>query len=152
MLPARFSIDPSASGVPLVVARPSESKIEALNSWKEIAAYLNRGVRTVQRWEHNLNLPVHRIGKGKRSPVFSKIGEIDFWLSRTEPARYAASPHSEQLRASSAYNPALERLRRLRLEMRDLSQAVAENSVRQRVQAEILRAHLAAMKSRIKPL
>ena len=27
--------------------------VEILNSWKEIAGYLNRGVRTVQRWEPN---------------------------------------------------------------------------------------------------
>jgi len=42
-----------------------------LNSWKEIATYLSRGVRTVQRWERELKLPVHRIGKGKRSPVYA---------------------------------------------------------------------------------
>jgi len=30
-----------------------------LNSWEEIAAYLERGVRTVQRWEQELHSPVH---------------------------------------------------------------------------------------------
>ncbi len=29
-----------------------------LNSWKEIACYLGRGVRTVQRYERDLGLPV----------------------------------------------------------------------------------------------
>ena len=31
-----------------------------LNSWKEIASYLGRSVRTVQRWEREFGLPVHR--------------------------------------------------------------------------------------------
>ena len=31
-----------------------------LDSWKEIAAYLKRGVRTVKRWEKEEGLPVHR--------------------------------------------------------------------------------------------
>src|SRR3954463_10845884 len=37
-----------------------------LDSWKEIAAYLRRGVRTVQRWERDEGLPVHRLAHGKR--------------------------------------------------------------------------------------
>jgi hypothetical protein len=32
-----------------------------LDSWKEIASYLGRGVRTVQRWECEEGLPVHRL-------------------------------------------------------------------------------------------
>ncbi len=31
-----------------------------LESWKEIANYLKRTVRTVRRWEKKENLPVHR--------------------------------------------------------------------------------------------
>ena len=34
---------------------------DRLDSWKEIAAYLGRGVRTVQRWEREEGLPVHRL-------------------------------------------------------------------------------------------
>ena len=32
-----------------------------LNGWKEIAAFLGKGVRTVQRWEREQGLPVHRL-------------------------------------------------------------------------------------------
>ncbi|HZP17966.1 MAG TPA: hypothetical protein VFB00_08380, partial [Terriglobales bacterium] len=49
-----------------------------LNSWKQIAAYLDRGVRTVQRWEQQLRLPVRRLGNGKRSPVYARTQELDF--------------------------------------------------------------------------
>jgi hypothetical protein len=51
-----------------------------LNSWKEISAYLNRGVRTVQRWERALGLPVHRIRSGNRAPVFAFGNELEQWL------------------------------------------------------------------------
>ena len=51
-----------------------------LNSWKEIASYLDRGVRTVQRWQKSEELPVHRIGSGRRAPVFAFVAEIDLWL------------------------------------------------------------------------
>ena len=37
--------------------RPAEDR---LDSWKEIAAYLNRDVTTVQRWEKREGMPVHR--------------------------------------------------------------------------------------------
>jgi hypothetical protein len=51
-----------------------------LNSWKQISAYLNRGVRTVQRWERALGLPVHRIRSGNRAPVFAFEHELEQWL------------------------------------------------------------------------
>jgi hypothetical protein len=53
---------------------------EVLHSWKEIAAELDRGVRTVQRWERTLRLPVRRLGDGPRSPVFAFKDELRFWL------------------------------------------------------------------------
>jgi Tol biopolymer transport system component len=51
-----------------------------LDSWKDIAAYLNRDVRTVIRWEHEKGLPVHRVPGGKRQAVFAYKHEIDKWL------------------------------------------------------------------------
>ena len=53
---------------------------EVLNSWKEIAAYLNRGVRTVQRWETALSLPVRRPRGKQRSAVIAMRSELDGWL------------------------------------------------------------------------
>lgn len=51
-----------------------------LNSWKEIAEYVGRGVRTVQRWEAEMGLPVHRPRHHLRSPVVAIPEEIDEWL------------------------------------------------------------------------
>jgi hypothetical protein len=54
---------------------------EILNSWKEIARYLDRGVRTVQRWERELHLPVRRPRGKRRSAVLALRREIDAWLN-----------------------------------------------------------------------
>ena len=51
-----------------------------LDSWKEIAAFLGRDMRTVQRWEHE-GLPVHRRPGARRSSVFAYPDEIENWLS-----------------------------------------------------------------------
>ncbi len=53
-----------------------------LNSWKEIAQYLGRGVRTVERWEKELGLPVRRPRNRPHSPVVAIPAEIDAWLRR----------------------------------------------------------------------
>jgi eukaryotic-like serine/threonine-protein kinase len=54
-------------------------KPERLDSWKEIAAYLNRGIRTVQRWEHDEGLPVHRLPHDKKGSVYGIAAELDGW-------------------------------------------------------------------------
>lgn len=51
-----------------------------LNSWKEIAEYVGRNVRTVIRWEHEGGLPIHRVPVGHRRAVFAYRHEIDHWL------------------------------------------------------------------------
>lgn len=50
-----------------------------LNSWKDIASYLGRDVRTVIRWEEK-GLPVYRVPGGKRQAVFAYRAEIDDWM------------------------------------------------------------------------
>ena len=54
-----------------------------LTGWKEIAVYLHQSVRTVQRWEQRLKLPVHRFAEVENTPVFAFVDELDSWLSRT---------------------------------------------------------------------
>lgn len=50
-----------------------------LNGWKEIAAYLGKSVRSVQRWEASLGLPVHRIRTPDGHIVYGDRAEIDAW-------------------------------------------------------------------------
>ncbi len=51
-----------------------------LDSWKEIAAYLNRDVTTVQRWEKREGMPVHRHVHDKRGSVYALPEELDEWI------------------------------------------------------------------------
>lgn len=53
-----------------------------LSSWKDIAAYMGRGVRTVQRYEH-LGLPVIRLNGAFQSSVMAFTDEIDGWIRET---------------------------------------------------------------------
>lgn len=55
-------------------------QIEKLDSWKEIAAFLGRDVRTCQRWEKELDLPVHRFESASRPRVFAYRQEIERWI------------------------------------------------------------------------
>lgn len=59
---------------------PANASSDLLNSWKEIAAYLNRGVRTVQRWEAEAGLPTRRPRGKRHSAVIAIRSEVDFWL------------------------------------------------------------------------
>jgi TolB-like protein/Tfp pilus assembly protein PilF len=68
-------------GEALPGVRPSEkAPEERLDSWKEIAAYLNRDVTTVQRWERREGMPVHRHLHDKRGSVYALRSELDAWV------------------------------------------------------------------------
>ena len=51
--------------------------------------YLGRGVRTVQRWEAQLGLPIHRPAGKDHSAVLAFSSELDQWLD-SRPVRFAA--------------------------------------------------------------
>ncbi len=53
-----------------------------LTSWKEIANYLGKGVRTVQRWEVEFDLPVRRPDARSKGIVHANTAELDEWLAR----------------------------------------------------------------------
>jgi phage terminase Nu1 subunit (DNA packaging protein) len=53
---------------------------DILYSWKEMAVFLKCGVRTVQRWEKNEALPVHRHRHWKRGTVYALKSELQEWL------------------------------------------------------------------------
>jgi adenylate cyclase len=67
----------------------SDSTADRLDSWKEIAAYLRRGVRTVRRWEREEGLPVHRHVHRVLGSVYAFKSEIDLW-QRADRARAAS--------------------------------------------------------------
>src|SRR5450755_101729 len=52
---------------------------ERLDSWKEVAAYLKREVRTLHRWEAQEELPIHRHLHKERGSVYAYKSELDSW-------------------------------------------------------------------------
>ena len=126
-----------------------------LNSWKQIAIFLGRGVRTVQRWEEELNLPVHRIGTGKRAPVFALEHELRFWLqvrrygpTHNDPAGVRGSTvvHAEFAYRSTEL---AQRVLAATEENRRLMTVLVENMARmQQTRDEIRRVRLGRMATR----
>ena len=66
--------EPSAAAEPS--AKPPEDR---LDSWKEIAAYLNRDVTTVQRWEKREGMPVYRHLHARVGSVYASRAELNVW-------------------------------------------------------------------------
>jgi Tfp pilus assembly protein PilF len=85
-----------------------------LDSWKEIAAHLGRQVRTVQRWELDEGLPIHRHRHRSRGSVYAFVEELDAWmesrrrLAMAEPAATAPSRATEPAQPAVADQPARE--------------------------------------------
>src|SRR5258708_8239553 len=79
-----------------------------LVSWKEIASYLGREVRTVQRWERTEDLPVHRHEHQKKSTVYAFTSELDEWFKKRQPvddpeadAAFIPHPHASAATSNS---------------------------------------------------
>ncbi len=76
---------------------PSPPENEArLESWGEIAGYLRRDIRTVQRWERSLGLPVRRLQIGKLSSIYAYRSELDRWYAERQPADEAIAKLQDQ--------------------------------------------------------
>src|SRR5215813_4047415 len=107
---------------------------EILNSWKEVAQYLGRGVRTVQRWERELGLPVRRPRGKSRSPIMALREELDSWLNNSPQAtnyhangNEAGSPPPEgEFAALSNVSDMILKSRDLRSESRALRAEMCE--------------------------
>jgi TolB-like protein len=69
-------MDEPARGAPSSASPPEDR----LDSWKEIAAYLNRDVTTVQRWEKREGMPVHRHQHDRIGSVYASRAELDAWV------------------------------------------------------------------------
>lgn len=68
---------------------------DRLDSWKEIAAFLDRDERTAMRWAAQQGMPVHRVPGGRRGRVFASRQEISQWLVRRPIQHAKAGMRSE---------------------------------------------------------
>ena len=137
--------------------------VAVLQSWKQIAKYVGRTERTVQRWEQQFGFPVHRPSGKSRSSVMALVQEIEEW-TRDKPSlveiRSSARLNREMFMASPT--PAakgvsdtkeligqrrLESLRRTSLldEQKQLRGRVQDLRNQQRVLLQLLRRNLEAI-------
>lgn len=102
--------------------RTSGERPQFLSGWKEIANYLGKGVRTVQRYERELGLPVRRpAGKPTGSVVATKA-ELDAWVTAS-PIREAFQLSKVETRATGmteSIHKGLAEMTRLREQMMSL--------------------------------
>src|SRR5271166_5468625 len=62
-----------------------------LESWKEIAAFFERDLRTVIRWEKELALPVHRYPGKAKGRVYAFASELQAWADGPRKAAAEAT-------------------------------------------------------------
>lgn len=74
---------------------PPAARPDRLDSWKEIAEYVGRDVRTVRRWEKTIGLPVRRVGGDRGRSAFAFRSEIDAWLRSADAAAASSPPLAE---------------------------------------------------------
>jgi len=93
---------PVAAKSPDAASSPSRLQPagECLTSWKEIAVYLHREVRTVQRWEKHEGLPIHRHRHRRANSVYAYKSEVNDWWNRE-----ARSIEVERVRTLSQPGP-----------------------------------------------
>jgi TolB-like protein/Flp pilus assembly protein TadD len=92
-----------------VSSEPQKPSVaDRLDSWKEIAAYLKRSVRTVHRWEAEEDLPVHRHLHQSSGTVYATKSELDTWWAsrRIELEATAEAPEETPVAASQSRSAA----------------------------------------------
>src|SRR5215469_5123036 len=94
-----------------------------ISGWKSIANYLGKGVRTVQRYERELRLPVRRPAGKSTGSVIATKAELDAWVR--------ASPIREVLRLPSPAEEIAAPLREFRRHIKELHR-LREESVQLR--------------------
>ncbi len=108
-------MDPVESGLENSPASPATRR--RLDSWKEIAAYLNRDIKTCQRWEKREGMIVHRHQHDRQGSVHAYTDELDAWRgSRSQASNgkpttaESDEPLPESTEAAPPYPPTVDSL------------------------------------------
>jgi hypothetical protein len=76
------------------------ASLEIFSGWKDIANYLGKGVRTVQRYERDLHLPIHRPAGKPHAAVIATKAELDGWVKASPGLPGSAPKHWPTERAN----------------------------------------------------
>ena len=115
-------------------ARPIKEQLpmepsQFLSGWKEIATYLGKGVRTVQRYERHLGLPIRRPAGKSAGSVVATRAELDAWV-KASPIREVYSlnnPLPEYEYSNRTMKKSLSEMRRLRDQMFSLRKELSNS-------------------------
>lgn len=106
-----------------------------LTSWKDIARYMGKGVRTVQRWEQDFGLPVRRPYGSNKKAILARPQDLDAWVAMRCHSRTAAEilkggrgdhPAGQVTQTLSALSAEVKTSRMLREDNRALMREIRE--------------------------
>ena len=119
-----------ASGSGCSMGRQTAAKGEVFSGWKDVANYLGKSVRTVQRYERELGLPIRRPAAEGTIAVIATKAELDAWIS--------ASPLRAAFRRTEARVDNAGLLKEFRMHVKELHQLRHETAqLRQAVNASL---------------
>ena len=88
------------NSVPRSMSGPDHAAV--LTSWKDIARYMGKGVRTVQRWEQDFGLPVRRPHGANKKAILARPRDLDAWVAMRCTSRMQDGKAFAELRPNSA--------------------------------------------------
>ena len=118
---------------------------DILSGWKNIAQHLGMGVRTVQRYERQLGLPVRRLAGRLRGAVAATKSELDAWVAASpirETFQLAKLPSNFRSEEVVTVKRGIEEMRILRHQMTTLREEMKDTVQLLRRSIEILREEL----------
>lgn len=116
-----------------------------LNGWKEIAAYVNSSVRTVQRWE-KAGMPVVRPLPSLRGSVIAYSEQLDSWLARSLPEASSSALSAGIFYSQNLLQNVLQ-ARALTAQIRATKTAIDDNMSLLRSEMSLLKENVIRMRS-----
>jgi hypothetical protein len=116
-------------------------RVDFVSGWKDIGKYLGKGVRTVQRYERELGLPIRRPSGRDSGSVIATKAELDAWILASPIRQTFRLPRYDSQSVPArlhTFKQQITEMHRLRLETEELRHAV-------RASLQQLRANLAAI-------
>ena len=104
------------------MGRQTAAQGEVFSGWKDVANYLGKSVRTVQRYERGLGLPIRRPSAKATLAVIATKAELDAWISASPLRRNEVTANNSGMQKE--FRTHVKELRQLRHETAQLRQAV----------------------------
>jgi phage terminase Nu1 subunit (DNA packaging protein) len=115
-----------------------------LNGWKEIAAYVNSSVRTVQRWER-AGMPVARPLPSLRGSVIARSEQLDSWFGRRSEVQTVTAP----LPSLTFMLSTRRDLHEAHAHAVELTQQIQQTKLEMKVRMNLLQAEVALLKENL---